>query len=456
MKSNREREKKRTVRGEITAFLSLVFVLLVSFILALTESSMIQTSKNQKRMDVDRALYSVFGEYQKDLLEDYDIFAFDMSYGSGQFEEDLLLNRMAYYGNPGIEQEITDLQFLTDNGGQAFREQVLAYMESKDGIDLIQNLVGLSEKWEEQEIKGEAVSEEIDQLIGQNEEILPEEFDGITEAKKSGLLSLVLPKTFILSSKSVNQAEMLSAGNKESGWGSFPQRSNTGGIKGKVLYEQYILETFGSATEPHGKNRNLDYEIEYMISGKSSDEENLRSVVRQLFCFRLAMNYVYLLSDAKKQGEAEVLALALAAVALHPEAAEGLKQILLLLWCFGESVMDLRALLSGKRAALMKSEETWQLSLESVFRIGSGEDGMEGMDAEDGMTYMQYLQILLFMKGEEELTMRTLDRIEQNIRFEKGHSHFHADQCVTKLKVKSTAEIRTGITYSFPAYFGYS
>ena len=163
MKSNREREKKRTVRGEITAFLSLVFVLLVSFILALTESSMIQTSKNQKRMDVDRALYSVFGEYQKDLLEDYDIFAFDMSYGSGQFEEDLLLNRMAYYGNPGIEQEITDLQLLTDNGGQAFREQVLAYMESKDGIDLIQNLVGLSEKWEEQEIKGEAVSEEIDQ-----------------------------------------------------------------------------------------------------------------------------------------------------------------------------------------------------------------------------------------------------------------------------------------------------
>ena len=90
-------------------------------------------------------------------------------------------------------------RLLTDNGGQAFREQVLAYMESKDGIDLIQNLVGLSEKWEEQEIKGEAVSEEIDQLIGQNEEILPEEFDGITEAKKSGLLSLVLPKTFILS-----------------------------------------------------------------------------------------------------------------------------------------------------------------------------------------------------------------------------------------------------------------
>ena len=456
MKSNREREKKRTVRGEITAFLSLVFVLLVSFILALTESSMIQTSKNQKRMDVDRALYSVFGEYQKDLLEDYDIFAFDMSYGSGQFEEDLLLNRMAYYGNPGIEQEITDLQFLTDNGGQAFREQVLAYMESKDGIDLIQNLVGLSEKWEEQEIKGEAVSEEIDQLIGQNEEILPEEFDGITEAKKSGLLSLVLPKTFILSSKSVNPAEMLSAGNKESGWGSFPQRSNTGGIKGKVLYEQYILETFGSATEPHGKNRNLDYEIEYMISGKSSDEENLRSVVRQLFCFRLAMNYVYLLSDAKKQGEAEVLALALAAVALHPEAAEGLKQILLLLWCFGESVMDLRASL-GKASSFDEVGRDMAAVIGVCIPDRFGEDGMEGMDAEDGMTYMQYLQILLFMKGEEELTMRTLDRIEQNIRFEKGTFSFSCRPMRYKIKGKKVLpKYEQGSHIHFRHIFGYS
>lgn len=455
MKRNQKKERNRTVRGEITAFLSLIFVLLVSFILALVESSVIQTSKNQKRMDVDRALYSVFGEYQKDLLEDYDIFAFDMSYGSGQFEEKLLLDRIAYYGSLGMEQEITDLQLLTDNGGQAFREQVLAYMESKDGIDLIQNLTGLSEKWEEQAINGEAVSQEIDQLLGQNEEILPEEFDGITEAKKSGLLSLVLPKSFILSSKAVNPEELLSVRTKETGWGSFPRRSNTGGFEGKLLFEQYILETFGSATETHGKDRNLDYEIEYMISGKNSDEENLRSVVRQLFCFRLAMNYVYLLSDAKKQGEVEVMALALAAVALHPEVAEGLKQILLLLWCFGESVMDLRALLSGKRIALMKTEETWQLSLASVFRIGSGEDEMEGMDVEGGMTYMQYLQILLFMKGEEELTMRTLDRIEQNVRFEKGQSYFHADQCVTKLKIKSTAEIREGITYSFPAYFGY-
>ena len=42
--------------------------------------------------------------------------------------------------------------------------------------------------------------------------------------------------------------------------------------------------------------------------------------------------------------------------------------------------------------------------------------------------------------------MRTLDRIEQNIRLKRDILVLALqDQCVTKLKVKSTAEIRTGI-----------
>lgn len=68
-KMGRQSKKK----GEITAFLSLVFVLLLSFILAMMESAQIQTAKNRKRLDVDRAVYSLFGEYQKELLEEYDV-----------------------------------------------------------------------------------------------------------------------------------------------------------------------------------------------------------------------------------------------------------------------------------------------------------------------------------------------------------------------------------------------
>ena len=54
-------------KGEITAFLSLIFVLMISFVTAILESASVQAEKNQARLDMDRAVYSVFGEYQKEL-----------------------------------------------------------------------------------------------------------------------------------------------------------------------------------------------------------------------------------------------------------------------------------------------------------------------------------------------------------------------------------------------------
>ena len=51
-------------KAEITAFLSMVFVLLVSFVLGMLEVSVIQTSKSMSRLTVDRAVFSLFGGYQ--------------------------------------------------------------------------------------------------------------------------------------------------------------------------------------------------------------------------------------------------------------------------------------------------------------------------------------------------------------------------------------------------------
>ena len=45
-------------KGEITVFLSLTVVLLVSFILGMMNAANIQLMKNQARIDVDSALYS--------------------------------------------------------------------------------------------------------------------------------------------------------------------------------------------------------------------------------------------------------------------------------------------------------------------------------------------------------------------------------------------------------------
>ncbi len=451
---------EQTKKGEITAFLSLIFVLLVSFILAMAQSASIQTIKNRKRLDVDRAVFSLFGEYQKDLLEEYQVFALDGTYESGEYEEDLLLDRMSYYGSMGITQEITDIQLLTDNNGQAFREQVIQYMESRFGITLAQDLTGLASKWEEREIQGQEMSEQLEEVLSENEEslpdLLPEAAGGELTVSKGSILSLVLPKGFQLSGKTIHPEDQVSGRSCRTGRGSFPERkSSTAGAEEKLLFEQYIMEKFGDAIDQKGENRNLDYEVEYILCGKESDAENLKSVVYQLLLFRFASNYAYLMSDTAKQGEAEAMAATASILLVSPELEPMIKQLILILWSFGESIMDLRSLLSGKRVAFTKKAENWQLQLSGLFKLGKAEDTQEGQDEENGLTYQQYLQVLTFLKSDTQLTMRTLDRVEQNLIQEKELSFFRADACVTKIKLQNTADIWNEMSYTFPTYYGY-
>ena len=141
-------------KGEITAFLSLIFVLMISFVTAILESASVQAEKNQARLDMDRAVYSVFGEYQKELLEEYGIFAVEGSYETGNFSEKQLIDRMHYYGASGIWPEVEGIQFLTDQNGQAFREGAVKYMEDLYGISIIQGLGALQKSGNSRKLPG--------------------------------------------------------------------------------------------------------------------------------------------------------------------------------------------------------------------------------------------------------------------------------------------------------------
>lgn len=452
-------------RGEITAFLSLVFVLLISFIAAMLESTIIQTSKNLKRLDVDRAIFSIFGEYQKQLLEEYEILAIDGSYGTKTFGERNLTDRMHYYGTTGMEHEIQGIQYLTDKNGSAFREQVLDYMEQTYGISIVRDLIGMTGTWEEQEVQGEEVKRqdtelnmELEEMLTEGESMLPVEdnpLPNVENLKQSSILQLVLPDEFQLSNKQITEANQPSERQLRRGRGSFYIRTEADGVEGKLLFHEYLLKKFSSAVEPKGESRSLSYEIEYMLGDKNNDSENLESVVKKLLAVRFGLNYLYLQTDTAKQAEAEALALTLSTLAALPAVSGIVKQVLLAAWAFGESIVDLRALMSGKRAALVKNAENWQLSLSALMTLGTGEDTAEGMDTEGGITYTDYLRILLFLKNGDSLTMRALDRLEQNLRIEKGLTAFCVDNCVVRLKLQNQAVIREGLTYQFPVYFGY-
>ena len=464
-------------KGEMTVFLSIVFVLMISFISGIIQASSIQAGKNLARLETDRAVYSVFGEYQKELLEQYHIFGLEGSYGTGSYTEDNLISRMHYYGTDGTEHEITGIQYLTDDHGQAFREQVLTYMEQTKGIGLIRELTGLTAEWEEQEIQGKEMEEiqeetaeqmeEVSDLLeteedtgtGGQEQISENPFTFMEKISQYGIVSVVLPEDMVISEKTVDLEAQASYRNLRTGRGSFPSRTGMDGIEEKLLFDEYLAESFTNAVpeeEDAGaeKDRSLDYEIEYILAGRSSDEENLESVLFRIFLIRMALNYTFLLTDTEKQGEAELLALAISAVLLMPEAVEGVKHLVIAAWAAGESVVDIRTLLSGKRTALVKTSENWQTSLSSLFRLGD-DSRQEGSDIQGGICYKDYLRMLLFLENTDEITMRALDRAEENLRTEQQLDHFRADQCITRLRMDNTVTFHDSLTYQFPVYFGY-
>ncbi|XCP85450.1 DUF5702 domain-containing protein [Roseburia hominis] len=453
---------KKMVMGEITVFLSLVFLLLLGLVGAVLESASIQVLKNEKRADAGRATESIFAEYQRDLLEEYGIFGLEGSYETGDMSESNILNRLSLYGAENMEKDIERIKYLTDENGREFYRQAVQFERTRTGASVLDEFTGKLSVWKEQDQQAEEygkendrTSRELDHLLEQEESGLPAEnnpLEQISDLKTGSLLGIVLPDGFSLSQKAVSKAQLVSHRALKKGYGVFEEKAgNTGDT---IFFNLYLLDRFGNATAPK-EERALDYELEYLLEGKESDKANLEAVAKKLCLFRMAANYGYLLTDAEKQAEAETLAGALCMLFVSPEIIPVVKQALLLAWAFGESVLDVRTLLDGKKVPLVKSRETWQLSLSALLKLGEEGALQDGRNAEGGYTYETYLQVLLFLEKKEVLTMRALDLVEQNLRVGKGFTWFQADQCVTAAGFEMTSSLRRGVKYHFKTEFMY-
>ena len=368
----RKRRNLAGVRGEITVFLSLVFILLISFAGGLMESASIQMAKNYRRADMNRAIESVFAEYQKELLEEYGIFALDGSYETGQYSEQNLTDRLEYYGADNIKQKIQRIQFLTDHGCQTFWEQVVSYMEQKYGLEVVEEWTGMTSVWGQQkdqarkyQTEEKEKEQDLDELLTANEGELPEEENPIAhvgELQSSPILELVLPKEKEVSNKQVEMSKLLENRDCNQGYGDFSDVAEESTTLSSLLFGEYLLEHFSMFTDEE-KTGTLDYEMEYILEGKESDRENLEAVVKKLMLLRFVPNYAYIQTDTAMKAEAEAMALTLCALLAVPAITAAATQVILLAWAYGETVMDLRTLLKGNRVPLVKSKESWQLSL---------------------------------------------------------------------------------------------
>lgn len=453
MKGLREQvvEFKETQKGEITVFLCLVFLVMISLIGALVESVSIHLARSDRRMRLEMSLQSVFAEYDKTLLEQYEIFALDGTYKTERYEERLLLDRIAYYGGEETQNQVHSVEFLSDNNGMPFYRGAVQYVRNQYGLK--ENAEESEGQWKDAMEKSKTYLEEMElaqkqmeEKLQETEESLPQEDNPLVameEVKKQGLVKTVLPKDKDVSGVSI-QAEKL-ASQRTLREGNYPQSDETGTLE-DVMFRVYLLEQFPSYAKGEAI-QGFSYGVEYLLYGNQKDQKNLEKVLQKILVVRLVPNYAYLKTDSVKKAEVKALATSLCSLLRAEGIAPLVEQILLFAWAYGESVAELQVLMDGGTLATKKTKENWLLSLAELPLVGTTRHTKEE-GVEKGLDYEGYLGALLLLTPTKPLTMRALDLVECG-------TGLRADACITRVQIQGRGVLRRRITYEFQTQYAY-
>lgn len=484
---------RKEKNGYITLYLTLILGIMLSLVFLLVEGIRDKTIRTEVESVMDLSLYSIFGEYNRQLLDQYDLFFIDTSYGEGRPEVERSEEHLQYYMNENFHKEgiqnwlgfrdLTDLScdnvefecfmYASDNQGQVLKSQIVDYMQDRTGIETARKLLSqfgviedgnylsmdISEQWNAADDTLNSMVEEkkkelIDPETGEEIPIgLDNPADYVKGIKSQGILGLVLPPEKEISSMVIHPEYYLSHRDVSQGQGTLNYEEN---IIDKAtedfLFWEYLMEKCSSYSSNKEKAV-LKYQIEYLLSGKDSDLENLEKTVEDILRIREGVNFIYLISDQGKVQEAEALAWLVSALLLSPEIEEAVKATILFAWSYAESVKDIRILLDGNRLPLLKSADTWNTPLSQLLMFTSCLDQYE--ISSEGMAYEDYLRFFLSMKQEEEVLLRFMDICEMDIRVTEGNQYFQMDGCISAVKAKANISSGYGNGYEITRTYVY-
>lgn len=485
--------EKRAYRGSMTVFFSVLTVLFLALISAMAESVRVQGARAKAASVLDLGIFSVFGEYERNLLEEYEVFGVDASYGGEDFQKEKLSERLDFFMKYNIEptrgtmltgntlfpvrtegSSILRTLLLTDEDGWVFRDQIVQNLKSAAGTELVAEFLEARKKSQEMEknqkdyekqeqeaekalIEAEAAQREEEKAAGGNSgaddgSVVPMDPDGsalpavqekpdnpldlIKKVKKMGILGLVLEDPSSVSMKELVKKELAGERKREKGDLSWERESS--GLIGDGIFQEYLFSHFSSAMDTEEKETALSYELEYLLCGKESDEKNLKATVNKLLLLREGVNFVYILADGEMRHSAELLAAAIAGGA--PGVTTALAAALLAAWAYGESLLDVRILLAGGKVPAVKTKESFQLTLENLGKLPEVLASCKEK-AGEGLDYEAYLQMLFLTGKKKSYPMRALNLIECNLRKKEGMGHFQIDHCIAGLEAEAEWEL---------------
>lgn len=427
--------------GRITVFLSLMSGCI--FLLAITVITVIDgyMAKSKIAMCSRTALSGVMAEYNSYIFEHYHILLFDKNaggLGEGYIEEsveDSLSDNLG--ASYKVENAaISDITYIWDEDCAALKQQIsdyAGYAALEYGADAILQATGGEDGELSEELIQDMENAEKSDAECEEDESDEASDDGYDIRKYSGtlqglgLLNIVLPADMELSDRVLGVDEQpsrilgsffvsdYSVNNKFDSYSRFKEDvSSHGKWKDNLLNKgagiAYSAKVFNCATEQTANETSiLKCELEYLICGKDSDINNIKSVVNRIIAIRMPVNYSYLMSDADKSAELSSVATSIMVATGVP--APILKRLLAGAWTYIEAVAEVRNLMSGARLAFKKNDDNWITDIANI-----SESMYSSCDEDEhGLSYKDYLLILISLDMDSAY-YRMLDIMQLNVR----------------------------------------
>lgn len=254
-----------------------------------------------------------------------------------------------------------------------------------------------------------------------------------------------------------------------------------------ALVNEYIISRFQNYTdyidsENKGtkdilsEDRLLDYETEYILCGGKSDKDNLCEVITKLSHIREGANLLYLITDSQKKNECFTLAVQLLGYTGNMVLIKAAQYLIMTLWAYAESIVELRGLYSGESISIIKNAGDWETDINGLINLGrenissgsvqwlknAGKNRKGTVQPDDkeadeilSLDYAGYLRILLLMQNGTTRNARVMSAMEL-VMVALGHNDFRmkdyiyeADGTATFAYVKNGHQYTQKLSYSY-------
>lgn len=215
-----------------------------------------------------------------------------------------------------------------------------------------------------------------------------------------------------------------------------------------LLFQEYLTDHFDNFEKKDMNNdfREHYYEIEYILTGNNSDYSNLKGVIMKILLIRIMMNLISLISDSQKSSEAKVLALGLVGFSGLPALISITKTLVLVIWAFTESLVDITALLNGLEIPFYKNSKNIQVKLNDIYHINKSYIKNKAVNLKEdtsiiGISYEDYLKLFLYIERHENKVYRSLDLIQLNLQA-KYEETFYIKNCLYGLGINTRLKLK--------------